>query len=113
VENRAAHRKATLYHSELLDPNTAEVIGHVVDVSSIGIRLVCPEAMQLQADVELLVKLPSSVRGKNEHQFTGSVRWCKPDINTDYFAVGIMIDESDTETQNILAHIHQLYCFSE
>jgi len=103
-ERRHEERKDFSYYMRLIDTQTQELIGHLVDVSTGGFKLDSPSPLPLEKDYRLHLDLTSEVANKPFMVFMARSKWCQPDpLDPFVYNVGFkMIDitPSDIEIFN-------------
>lgn len=108
---RTADRRHTVYHSQVTDVATGDLIGYMVDVSSTGIRLMAPAAVETGRVLDLQVDLPRPLLGKETMTFSVVVRWCGPCVNPDYMALGLEVLAPSDQQTAILNTLQGSLCF--
>jgi len=68
------------------------VIGHVVDLSPQGVKLISEEPIGVQEEYRLRMRFPGKEGGREEHILDAVCRWCRPDDdNPDFYLAGFQI----------------------
>jgi len=88
INQRKVARRHLIYYLRVYDAKTGELLGNLVDISTRGIMLVSDNALPLDKEVLLRMVLPDTVEGSREVEFMAVSRWCKNDINPDFFDTG-------------------------
>lgn len=81
---------------------------------SAGLKLGIDKARELAAGatrIDLELDLPTTASGRQTHRFHATVRWCRPDVNTSFFAAGLMLDDGDVATQQVFLGLQRTACF--
>jgi hypothetical protein len=110
-DRRHAERQHTLYHSKVYEAGTRELIGHTVDISATGLRLVAPEERPIGEVLDIECELPKDLYGHDVIELRAIVRWCKRDVNPEYAALGLELIDVPREIASILRTIQLRYCF--
>ena len=76
---------------------SAKVLGHIVDISAKGVMLISDNQLPVGETFRLRMRLPASIGNKDELIFNATSRWCKQDINPDFFITGLEIYDVDEE----------------
>jgi len=108
---RTATRKHTVFHSKVFEAQSGEIVGYMVDVSTLGIRVMAPESMEPGQTLVLKLELPRALFGKETLSVEALVRWCRPDINPEYWAIGFELVEPTDESSVILGALQGTLCF--
>ncbi len=100
-ERRQFPRKRTTKLLEVIDINTNEHVGNVVDISLAGIMLICNREIEDNSVFQLALKIPKDCEGGGQIEFGAEVLWAEMSGDSNQFWVGIhIIDISvDAETQ--------------
>ncbi len=107
-EMRQVDRRYLVFYLRVFDGMSSKVVGHLLDISSKGIMLVCDNPIAINEDYRLRMRLPTEVQDASEIVFSATSRWCKQDENPDFFLVGFRIDElSPRAEENILKLINE------
>ena len=100
-ERRSAERHNLIMYLQVRDRESDELIGHVVDVSTGGMMVVCDAPFQPAAKHQLRVLLPYT-----EEERTMDVdvecRWCGRDANEDYFDAGFRFLNTSTGLRDVI-----------
>lgn len=98
-ERRTQKRKHILYYLKVYDQYTGDLLGQMADITTKGLNLISQEPVDSGRFYTLRMDLPSDVSGKSEIQFKAKSMWCKPDINPNFYSIGLQfvhISEDDT-----------------
>jgi hypothetical protein len=96
-ENRVLERQHLIFHLQVVDSETAETIGHVVDITEEGLMLMLPKPAEVDRDYRCKMILPEG----RHLEFEARSRWVKPSVNPDYYDGGFCftgISEDDERT---------------
>ncbi len=104
-EKRQIERKYLVFYLRVFDGLSNKVLGHLIDFSERGLMMICDEQIEINEDYRLRMCLPSQFKDKNEVVFTATSRWCKKDINPDFYLSGFQIHSLDEQTEK---HIQSL-----
>jgi hypothetical protein len=104
-EMRQVERRHLVFYLRVFDGTGTRVLGHVVDISSKGVMLLSGSPISVGENFRMRMRLPSQIANMEEIVFNAGSRWCKPDVNPDFFIAGFEIRDVDDE---IITHIHSL-----
>jgi len=99
-ERRKVKRRHLIYYLRVFEQETNKLVGHLVDLTPDGVMLISEEQIELNKLFHLRMVLPSRVGGKEEWLFDAETRWCRKDINPDFYDTGFLlmnVAETDTE----------------
>ncbi len=100
-ERRKYKRRNLSYYLPIVDSNTEQVIGHLVDISRVGIMIDCKKSIPSGQNFDLRLDLMENVGDKASVEFVAQCKWCRSDKVQPYlynagFAI-INISEADAE----------------
>ncbi|OUS25816.1 hypothetical protein A9Q99_20385 [Gammaproteobacteria bacterium 45_16_T64] len=95
INQRKVQRRHLIYYLRVYDAENGNLIGNLVDISTKGIMLVSDTKIKSEIRFILRMTLPDNVEGSREVEFEAVSRWCKNDVNPDFFDTGFeLIDPS-------------------
>jgi hypothetical protein len=100
-ERRGRERRTFSHYMRLMNENTGELVGHLVNISPQGFRLESLRSIPLNTDYPLRIELPSELTDKPYMVFIARSRWCHPDrIDASLFDAGFeVIDMTPGDTE--------------
>jgi hypothetical protein len=103
AERRRYQRKNVSYYLPVMDNNSQKVIGHLVDISLIGLMMDSKIPIQTNLSFSLRLDFTEDMAGKACLEFKAVCRWCRPDKIQPYmYNVGFqIINISPRDTQVI------------
>jgi hypothetical protein len=103
-ERRHRERKDFSYYMRLIDNDTQNLVGHLVDISSGGFKLDSQSSIPVNKDFRLRMDLTSEVANKPAMIFVARSKWCEIDpLDPFIYNVGfqlVSISPSDLEIIN-------------
>jgi hypothetical protein len=103
-ERRRLERKDFSYYMRLVDDDTQNILGHLVDISSGGFKLDSQKPIPVDKDFRLRMDLTGEVANKPFMVFVARSKWCEVDpLDPFVYNVGfqlINISPSDLEIIN-------------
>lgn len=109
-ERRQIERKDFSYYMRLIDTQTQELVGHLVDVSTGGFKLDSPKPLPLEKDYRLHLDLTSEVASKPFMVFKARSKWCQSDpLDPFVYNVGFQITEIAPADREIFNRIVEKY----
>ncbi|GAB4504309.1 MAG: hypothetical protein Fur0043_13030 [Anaerolineales bacterium] len=109
-ERRRLERKDFTYYMRLIDTQTDELVGHLVDVSTGGFKLDSPKPLPLEKDYRLHLDLTSEVATKPFMVFKARSKWCQIDpLDPFVYNVGFQITEITPSDMEIFNRIVEKY----
>lgn len=113
IGKRIPKRRQLIYYSEVLDQKKKTLAGHLIDISTSGIKLITPEKVAVDKMFTFEVKLPYELEGRKVLVFEARSIWCKKDVNPDYYAAGFEIEKIDLTDEKIIVELMFEYGFSK
>lgn len=110
IERRRRERRTFSHYMRLMNENTGELVGHLVNISPEGFRLECLRAIPVGQDFALRVELPHDVTDKPYMVFVARSKWCRPDrIDPTLFDVGFEVADMAPGDKEIFRLIFERY----
>ncbi len=109
-ERRKFKRKSLSYYLPILDNDTEQVLGHLVDISPIGLMIDCKRNIPSGQQFHLRLDLMEGIAEKPEVEFTGECKWCRSDKIQPYlYNAGFQITEISEEDLSVIKMIAEKY----
>ena len=109
-ERRKLKRRSLIYYMLVLDANTQQMIGHLVDISAHGFMMDSQKSLPVGTDFHLRLDVTSDLADKTYIKFTARSRWCLPDVIEPYlFDIGFSIIEIAPSDAEIIQRIAEKY----
>lgn len=110
AEKRTVPRKKFAFYMRVFNDETEETVGHLVDISAIGMRLETSAPLPLERDYRLRMELTPEVSDTLFMTFTARSKWCKPDaIMPNLYHVGFKITQIEPHDQEIYQRLLDMY----
>lgn len=90
-ETRALKRRHLIYYLEVYDDEQDLLLGHIVDITTAGLKLVSKKPIETGRDFKLRMNLPESYFKEGTVFFDGKSLWSGNDINPDFYDTGFSI----------------------
>ena len=109
-ERRTTPRRKFDYYMRVVDDDTQKIIGHMVQVSAIGLQLETTAPLPLQKDYYLRLELTAELADRPFIIFRARTKWCKiDDIHPNLYHVGFAVMEIMPEDQKVILDIIKKY----
>lgn len=95
ANSRQYKRHYLIYYLRVFDRKSGEVLGHLVDLAEGGVMLMRDTPFEAGTKHSMRLRWRNAEGRLQIVDFEGTCRWCRPDVNPDFFAAGFSI-----ETQN-------------
>lgn len=105
-ERRTTPRKKFSFYMRVLDDDTQTMLGHMVEVSAIGLQLETTMPLPLQKDYYLRLELTPDLADRPVIIFIARTKWCRmDDIEPNLYHVGFEIIEIMPDDREIFLRI--------
>ena len=109
-ERRTTPRKNVSFYMRVLNDDTEEILGHMVEVSLIGLRLETVGPLPLEKDFYMRLELTPDLGNVPYIVFLARSKWCKiDDIQPNLFRVGFELLEILPEDREVFQRILRKY----
>lgn len=109
-EKRTTPRKNFSFYMRVLNDDTQEILGHMVEVSATGLRLETVGPLPLNKDYYLRIEITPDLGAVPYIVFIARTKWCKMDvIQPNLFRVGFEIIEIVPEDREVFLRILEKY----
>ena len=109
-ERRTTPRKNVSFYMRVLNDDTEEILGHMVEVSLIGLRLETVGPLPLEKDFYMRLELTPDLGNVPYIVFLARSKWCKiDDIQPNLFRVGFELLEVLPEDKEVFQRILRKY----
>ena len=109
-ERRTTPRKKFSFYMRVLDDDTQETHGHMVEVGAIGLQLETIVPLPLQKDYYLRLELTPDISDRPFIIFIARTKWCKmDDIEPNLYRVGFEIAEIMPDDKEVFLRLLAKY----
>jgi len=109
-ERRNLERKEFSYYMRLVDNDTQELVGHLMDISSGGFKLDSSTPIPINKDFRLRMDLTSEVADKPTMTFVARSKWCEVDpLDPFVYNVGFQLINIAPGDLNIINRMMEKY----
>ena len=109
-DKRKAPRKKFSFYMRVLEDDTEETIGHLVDLSNIGLSLETNAPVPLEKDYKVHMELTPDVSDKLFMFVTIRSKWCRTDdIMPNLYQVGFEITAISPHDHDIYQRLLEVY----
>ncbi len=110
---RVLKRRHLLYYLEVYDLESGSLLGHLVDVTTRGIKLISRNKIPINKNYSLKMILPKTALQEQEIHFAGKALWSDPDINPDFYDTGFEITNLSLEERKALHKLIERFGFND
>ncbi|MGD8406354.1 MAG: PilZ domain-containing protein [Anaerolineales bacterium] len=109
-ERRNVERREFSYYMRLVDNDTQELVGHLMDISSGGFKLDSQKPIPPNKDFRLRMDLTSEVANKPYMVFVARSKWCDTDpLDPFVYNVGFQLINISPSDFNIIKRMMETY----
>lgn len=109
-ERRNVERREFSYYMRLVDNDTQELVGHLMDLSSGGFKLDSQKPIPPNKDFRLRMDLTSEVANKPSMVFVARSKWCQTDpLDPFVYNVGFQLINISSSDFNIINRMIEKY----
>jgi hypothetical protein len=110
---RQLKRWHLIYYLRVLDRDTKQAIGHLIDISENGMMLVSETPIPLEQVFHLQMILPEEIAGVTNWDFDAKSLWSEPDINPSLSKTGFQLIDVRSEDVGTIECLIDDYGFRE
>jgi hypothetical protein len=109
-DRRKIKRRSLTYYMLVMDADTHETVGHLIDITSIGFLMDCPKPLPLEKDFRFRLDTSPDISDKSFITFTARSKWRQPDEIEPYlFDIGFSIIDITPHEAAIIKKISEIY----
>ena len=101
-ETRALKRRHLVYYLEVYDDDANELLGHLVDLTTSGLKLVSKQRIPTNRTYRLRMMLPEGYFSQKDLYFEAQSLWSSNDVNPDFYDTGFSAPTLDAKAQEII-----------
>ncbi len=106
---RDLKRHYLIYYLRVFNRDTGEVLGHLVDITPKGVMLMRDSPLEVGVNYKMRLRWRNAAGKLQLADFDGDCRWCRPDVNPDFYGAGFAISSSnEVHVDAILTLINDL-----
>ena len=112
-ETRSLKRRHLVYYLEVYDDDANKLLGHLVDLTTSGLKLVSKQRIPTNRAYNLRMMLPEGYFAQKDLYFEAQSLWSSNDINPDFYDTGFSVPKMDTAAQNIIRDLVSQISFND
>lgn len=100
INKRDLKRHYLIYYLRVYNRSNGEVMGHLVDITANGVMILRDSPIEVGTSYAMRIRWRNSEGKLQLADFDGVCRWCRPDVNPDFYGAGFIItprDDGDSE----------------
>lgn len=91
TENRSLKRWHLIYYLRVFDLETDSLLGHLVDITTEGMKTVSEEPIAVDKEFRFRMEVPLESSEAEEVLLNAHSLWCSKDTNPDFYATGFRL----------------------
>jgi c-di-GMP-binding flagellar brake protein YcgR len=108
-ERRELRRRRLVRSLELYDRASEHLLGKGVDVTTGGLLLIAATPVPQDTELQLSMKLPEPMFGKDHIDLDAVARWRAKDVNPGFYDVGLEFTRISPRDQEIIRQVISMY----
>ena len=112
-ENRRLKRWHLIYYLRVFNQDTGSLLGHIVDVSTGGMKVVSENPIPTEKDFRLRMEVPQEGGSAEGVLLNAHSLWCSKDANPDFYATGFRLVNPDRAIIKLIYDIIEDLSFSD
>lgn len=113
LSRRKLKRRHLIYYLRVFDIKTNELLGHLVDISPGGVKIMSEGAIPIGDKYQLKMHLPDEMENATDIIFDVECVWSEQDINPEFFAAGFQIQQIDSEHARVIDRLIEEFGFRD
>ncbi len=93
IEKRNFKRWQLIFYLRVFDQDTGSLLGHIVDISEGGLRLIRDYPIPADRPFRLWVDVPRETGPRQRIELEALSRWSRNDVNPDFYDTGFRITQ--------------------
>ena len=107
-DRRKLKRRHLIYYSRVYDRANGKLMGHLMDITAEGVKLISEEPIEINQTFQLRMDLPEDIIAKPYIFLDAKSMWCSPDINPDFYNTGFRVYNMDPKDVELIDTIRYL-----
>ncbi len=104
-EARSLKRRHLVYYLEVYDDEANELLGHLVDLTTEGLKLVSKQRIPTNRIYKLRMMLPEGYFSEKDIYFEAKSMWSSNDVNPDFYDTGFSAANIESRSQEIILEL--------
>lgn len=105
TENRKMKRWHVIYYLRIFEQDSGSLLGHLVDITTEGMKMVSEETIPSKKDFRLKMEVPLEGEKTEEVLFNARSLWSKKDTNPDFYATGFHLENLSRDTIKVIQEL--------
>jgi len=97
AEQRSLKRRHLIYYLKIVDRDTDNLVGFLVDITTRGIMVMSEEPIEIGKVFHMKMLLQTDLSNKQFLHFDAKSKWTDKSINTDFYDTGFELIDIDSD----------------
>ena len=112
-KGRSLKRRNIVFQLPVYHQKSGEVLGHLVDITTSGLKLVSTTPIESSRLFRLRMELPEDYFKQRALNFMARSRWTRPDVNPELSVTGLTMEGLDDEGKEVISGLVDLFGFND
>lgn len=112
LSRRKLKRRHLIYYLRLFDRISEQLVGHLVDITTKGIKVLSEEPLEVDKRYQFEMVLPEDM-GNERITFDATSIHCEEDVNPDFYATGFRIDQIESSHAELINQLIEEFGFRD
>ena len=112
-EKRRLSRRNLRHQLMVLDRETDELVGYLVDITTEGMMLTCKKPVNAEGTFNLKMLLPDKIKGSRQISFVAQNIWYRKDTSSGFYKTGFRLREISNGSKEAIQVLIQVFGASD
>lgn len=113
-QTRNLQRRHLIFYLEVFDDETGELLGHLVDLTDTGVKLISKNTVPEGKKYTMRIALPEEYFKDDKFlRFPATSRWSRSAVNPDFYDSGFQLGTLDRKTADLIIKLIHTLGFSD
>jgi hypothetical protein len=112
-DRRKLHRRHILFYSRVFDRKTGVFLGYLGNMNEGGLMIISENPIEIDQTFLLRIDLPDDIYDTPVLNFSARSKWCRLDIDPNFYNTGFQLEDITEDGKNIVAQIIDEYGFRD
>jgi len=110
IDRRRQRRRKFTYYMQVVDANTLQGIGYLLDISLTGVKIDTRKPLRVNSVYNLRIDLTPEMANKTYMVFSGRICWCEEDkFEPNSYVAGFEVSTRSREDTSIFQRMYDQY----
>ena len=113
TEKRIYTRQQLIYYMKIIDRDTEELLGFLVDITPEGIMIMSESPVEVDKTFNLNIQMDKESSSREFLPLTAKSKWCKKEVYADFYDAGFELLSVQPEDIKEIENIIEKLCFKD